>query len=67
VTSPRRVNRFGRDLARGRSVFDQQNTVVRLFENDLTDDNMDLKVPGLLQSSRDAFQQAAAFNWGQAR
>jgi hypothetical protein len=25
----------------------------------------DLKVP--LQSSRDAFQQAAAFNWGQAR
>jgi hypothetical protein len=28
---------------------------------------MDLKVPGLLQSSRDAFQQAAAFNWGQAR
>ncbi len=24
-------------------------------------------LPGLLQASRDAFQQAAAFNWGQAR
>ena len=47
---------------------DQQNTVVRLFENDLTDDNSGSEsTSGLLQSSRDAFQQAAAFNWGQAR
>jgi uncharacterized protein (DUF1697 family) len=30
----------------------------------LTDDNMDPKHLGLLQSSRDAFQQAAAFNGG---
>lgn len=47
---------------------DQQYTVVRLFENDLTDDNSGSEsTSGLLQSSRDAFQQAAAFNWGQAR
>ncbi|UQD55526.1 carboxypeptidase-like regulatory domain-containing protein [Flavobacterium sp. K5-23] len=42
--------------------------MVRLFETDLSDDNSGSEsTSGLLQSSRDAFQQAAAFNWGQAR
>jgi hypothetical protein len=45
---------------------DQQNTVVRLFENDLTDDNSGSEST-LLQSSRDAFQQAAAFRQARFR
>ncbi|RVT80048.1 TonB-dependent receptor [Flavobacterium sufflavum] len=49
-------------------VADQQAAVIQLFEDDLTDDNSSSEnTSGLLQSSRDAFQQAAAFNWGQAR
>lgn len=49
-------------------ISDQQRSLIRLFENDLTDDNSGSEsTSGLLQSSRDAFQQAAAFNWGQAR
>ncbi len=49
-------------------ITDFQTTVIRLFENDVTDDNSGSEsTSGLLQSSRDAFQQAAAFNWGQAR
>lgn len=49
-------------------VLDQQRSLIRLFENELTDDNSGSEsTSGLLQSSRDAFQQAAAFNWGQAR
>ena len=49
-------------------VSDQQAAVIQLFEDDLTDDNSSSEnTSGLLQSSRDAFQQAAAFNWGQAR
>ncbi|GEC71562.1 TonB-dependent receptor [Flavobacterium flevense] len=49
-------------------VTDQQAAVIQLFEDDLTDDNSSSEnTSGLLQSSRDAFQQAAAFNWGQAR
>jgi hypothetical protein len=44
-----------------------KRSLIRLFENDLTDDNSGSEYFGLLQSSRDAFQQAAAFNWGQAR
>jgi hypothetical protein len=48
-------------------ILDQQS-LIRLFENELTDDNSGSEsTSGLLQSSRDAFQQAAAFNWGQAR
>lgn len=49
-------------------ITDLQTSVVRLFENDLTDDNSGSEsTSGLLQSSKDAFQQAAAFNWVQAR
>ena len=49
-------------------ISDQQRSLIRLFENDLTDDNSGSEsTSGLLQSSKDAFQQAAAFNWGQAR
>ncbi|KDN53915.1 TonB-dependent receptor [Flavobacterium seoulense] len=49
-------------------VSEQQAAVIQLFEDDLTDDNSSSEnTSGLLQSSRDAFQQAAAFNWGQAR
>jgi hypothetical protein len=49
-------------------ILDQQRSLIRLFENELTDDNSGSEsTSGLLQSSRDAFQQAAAFNWGQAR
>lgn len=49
-------------------ILDQQRSLIRLFENDLTDDNSGSEsTSGLLQSSKDAFQQAAAFNWGQAR
>jgi hypothetical protein len=48
--------------------FEQQTGVITLLESDLTDDNSGSEsTSGLLQSSRDAFQQAAAFNWGQAR
>jgi hypothetical protein len=48
-------------------ILDQQRSLI-LFENELTDDNSGSEsTSGLLQSSRDAFQQAAAFNWGQAR
>tara|TARA_R110000868_G_scaffold53163_3_gene167171 strand:+ start:4484 stop:7321 length:2838 start_codon:yes stop_codon:yes gene_type:complete len=49
-------------------ITDLQTSVIRLYENDLTDDNSGSEsTSGLLQSSKDAFQQAAAFNWGQAR
>lgn len=49
-------------------ILDQERNLIRLFENDLTNDNSGSEsTSGLLQSSRDAFQQAAAFNWGQAR
>jgi hypothetical protein len=48
-------------------ILDQQRSLIRLFENELTDDNSGSEsTSGLLQSSR-CFQQAAAFNWGQAR
>ena len=47
---------------------EQQLSLVTITENDLGDDNSGSEsTSGLLQSSRDAFQQAAAFNWGQAR
>lgn len=47
---------------------EQQLSLITITENDLGDDNSGSEsTAGLLQSSRDAFQQAAAFNWGQAR
>ncbi|HSD07968.1 TonB-dependent receptor [Flavobacterium sp.] len=49
-------------------IIEQQTGLITLFENDLSDDSSGSEsTSGLLQSSRDAFQQAAAFNWGQAR
>ena len=47
---------------------EQQLTLVSITDNDLNDDNSGSEsTSALLQASRDAFQQAAAFNWGQAR
>lgn len=47
---------------------EQQLSLVTLTDNDLSDDNGGSEnTSGLLQASRDVFQQAAAFNWGQAR
>ncbi len=47
---------------------DIQLNLITLTDNDLGDDNSGSETTsGLLQASRDAFQQAAAFNWGQAR
>lgn len=47
---------------------EQQLSLVSITDNDLGDDNSGSEsTSGLLQASRDAFQQAAAFNWGQAR
>jgi hypothetical protein len=49
-------------------MIEQQTSLITLVESDLSDDNSGSEsTSGLLQSSRDAFQQAAAFNWGQAR
>lgn len=45
-----------------------QAILISLSESDLTDDNSTSEnTSGLLQSSRDAFLQASAFNWGQVR
>jgi hypothetical protein len=41
-------------------ISDQQRSLIRLFENDLTDDNSGSEYFRDLQSSKDAFQQAAA-------
>lgn len=47
---------------------EQQLSLITITENDLGDGgNGSESTAGLLQASRDAFQQAAAFNWGQAR
>ena len=47
---------------------EQQLSLITLTENDLGDDNSGSEsTSGLLQASRDAYQQAAAFNWGQSR
>lgn len=47
---------------------EQQLSLVTITESDLGDDNSGSEsTSGLLQSSRDTYQQAAAFNWGQAR
>jgi hypothetical protein len=42
--------------------------LITLLDIDLSDDNSSSEMTsGLLQSSKDAFMQASAFNWGQAR
>ncbi len=47
---------------------EQELSLITITENDLGDDNSGSEsTAGLLQATRDAFQQAAAFNWGQAR
>jgi hypothetical protein len=47
---------------------EQQLSLVTITENDLGDDNSGSEsTSGLLQATRDPYQQAAAFNWGQAR
>jgi hypothetical protein len=47
---------------------EQQLGLITLTDNDLSDGNSGSETTsGLLQASRDVFQQAAAFNWGQAR
>ncbi|HEX8576122.1 MAG TPA: carboxypeptidase-like regulatory domain-containing protein [Flavobacterium sp.] len=47
---------------------EQQLSLITITENDLGDDNSGSEnTSGLLQASRDAYQQSAAFNWGQAR
>lgn len=47
---------------------EQQLSLVTITETDLGDDNSGSEnTAGLLQASRDAFQQTSAFNWGQAR
>lgn len=47
---------------------EQQLSLITITENDLGDDNSGSETTaGLLQATRDQFQQSAAFNWGQAR
>jgi hypothetical protein len=47
---------------------EQQLSLVTITDNDLSDDNSGSEsTAGLLQSSRDVFLQAAAYNFGQAR
>ena len=47
---------------------EQQLSLITITENDLGDDNSGSEsTVGLLQATRDTYQQAAAFNWGQAR
>ncbi|GAA3762358.1 TonB-dependent receptor [Flavobacterium ginsengiterrae] len=42
--------------------------LITLLDSDLSEDNSSSEMTsGLLQSSKDAFMQASAFNWGQAR
>jgi len=42
--------------------------LITLSDNDFSEDNSSSEMTsGLLQSSKDAFMQASAFNWGQAR
>jgi len=47
---------------------EQQLSLITITDNDLGDDNSGSEnTAGLLQASRDIYQQAAAFNWGIAR
>jgi len=64
----------GKTLDVGTIILEYDNTeelqlsLITLTENDLGDDNSGSEsTAGLLQATRDVFQQAAAFNWGQAR
>ncbi|RED25080.1 carboxypeptidase-like protein [Flavobacterium cutihirudinis] len=44
------------------------SALITLLDTDLSDDSSSSEMTsGLLQSSKDAFMQASAFNWGQAR
>ena len=48
--------------------FELQSSIITLIESDFSDQNSSSEsTSGLLQATRDAFLQAAAFNWGQAR
>ena len=47
---------------------ERQLSLITITDSDLGDDNSGSEsTSSLLQASRDVFQQAAAFNWGQAR
>lgn len=47
---------------------EQQLSLITITDNDLNDGSSGSEsTSGLLQATRDVFQQAAAFNWGQAR
>ena len=47
---------------------EQELALITITENDLGDDNSGSEsTAGLLQATRDIYQQAAAFNWGQSR
>ncbi|MCW2121101.1 TonB-dependent receptor [Flavobacterium sp. 7A] len=49
-------------------VTEQQSNTIRLLDEEVQDDNGSSESTSvLLQSTKDAFQQAAAFNWGAAR
>jgi hypothetical protein len=48
--------------------FEQQTSIITLNDNDLNDDNSGSEsTTALLQATKDVFQQAAAFTFGQAR
>ncbi len=49
-------------------ISEQQLSLISITETELNDDNSSSdNTTGLLQASKDLFQQAAAYNWGQAR
>jgi hypothetical protein len=49
-------------------VSEQQTNTIRLLDEEVQDDNgSSVSTSILLQSTKDAFQQAAAFNWGAVR
>lgn len=59
---------FGTVILDEDQTIEQQLSLITITESDLGDDNSGSEsTSGLLQASRDVFQQAAAFNWGQAR
>lgn len=65
---PGRVLDLGTILLEEDQRTEQQLGLVTLTDSDLADGNSGSETTaGLLQASRDAFQQAAAFNWGPAR
>ena len=59
---------LGNILLEHDEISQQQMAVIRLYDEDLSEDNSGSEsISGMLQSSQDIFQKAAAFNWGQAR